>query len=402
MSEDRLEGQAASGETKTGRAAGESPRQYSAPQRVLILDIWQRSELSAGEFAPLVGLSKHTLYVWKRRFDRDGPAGLEDRPRRRRGGTSRLSEATQRAALMLKRMHPDWGVDRIRDTLLRSDGYRASSSAIQRVLVDAGYEVELSPTAPHRTPASRRFERARPNQLWQSDLFTFSLKRENRKIYLIVFLDDHSRFVVGHALQSTATGALAREALESGIVAFGPPEEVLTDNGPQYRSWRGKSAFTKHLEKRGIRHILARPRHPQTVGKTERFWKTLWTECLESAICRDLADARTRVGHFIDYYNFQRTHQGIGGLVPADRFFGAEQQVRKDLEARVARKRAGAGAARRSPQALLSDGSRRRRRRVDPRRRRARHPDARRRWSGRSRSAGHRQANRRAERGGVG
>jgi hypothetical protein len=36
-------------------------------------------------------------------------------------------------------------------------------------------------------------------------------------------------------------------------------------------------------------------------------------------------------------YNFQRTHQGIEGLVPADRFFSAAPEVRKTLEARVAK-----------------------------------------------------------------
>ena len=50
----------------------------------------------------------------------------------------------------------------------------------------------------------------------------------------------------------------------------------------------------------------------------------------------DLADARTRIGHFIDYYNFQRVHRGIGGLVPADRFFGAAQEVLQTLQQRVA------------------------------------------------------------------
>ncbi len=34
-------------------------------------------------------------------------------------------------------------------------------------------------------------------------------------------------------------------------------------------------------------------------------------------------------------YNFQRPHQGIDGLVPADRFFGAASDVRRTLEARV-------------------------------------------------------------------
>ena len=49
-----------------------------------------------------------------------------------------------------------------------------------------------------------------------------------------------------------------------------------------------------------------------------------------------MTDARARIGHFLDYYNFQRTHTGIDGLTPADRFFGAANEVRGTLAARVA------------------------------------------------------------------
>jgi transposase InsO family protein len=205
------------------------------------------------------------------------------------------------------------------------------------VLVEAGYEVEVVPTRPHEEPEGHGFERAKPNQLWQSDLFTFLLKRENRRVYLVVFLDDHSRFVVGHGLYATSTGAMVREVLEAAIDRFGPPEEVLTDNGPQYHTWRGKSAFTRRLEQRGIRHLVSRPRHPQTLGKTERFWGTLWRECLESAVFDAVEEGRKRIAHFVDYYNFQRPHQGIEGLVPADRYFSAASEVRRALEERVAR-----------------------------------------------------------------
>jgi hypothetical protein len=72
------------------------------------------------------------------------------------------------------------------------------------------------------------------------------------------------------------------------------------------------------------------------LGKIERFWGTLWRECIESAIFLDLGDAQRRIGHFIDHYNFQRPHQGIDGLVPADRFFGAAPEVLATLKARVA------------------------------------------------------------------
>jgi transposase InsO family protein len=317
---------------KEARAAS---RVFTSVERLLILDIWERSEIGAPQFGELLGITSHTLYQWRKRFEEDGPAGLEDRPRGTSKGQSRLTEATQRAILMLKRRNPEWGVDRIRDVLLRSQGYTASSGAIQRLLLHHGYEVAAVPTAPHPPKRVHRFERARPNQLWQTDLFTFLLPRDNRRLYLVAFMDDRSRFVVSHVVSASSGGSLVREALEAGIVNHGTPEEVLTDNGPQYHSWRGTSSFTKLLRKRGIRHILSRPKHPQTLGKVERFWQTLWKECLQPALPRDLDDARQRIAHFVDHYNFQRTHQGLDGLVPADRFFEAESTVRKTLESRV-------------------------------------------------------------------
>jgi Integrase core domain len=72
------------------------------------------------------------------------------------------------------------------------------------------------------------------------------------------------------------------------------------------------------------------------LGKIERFWGTLWRECVERALFLDLGDARQRIGLFIDHYNFQRVHRGCEGLVPADRFFGAAPEVKKTLQARVA------------------------------------------------------------------
>lgn len=321
---------------RTQGGSGARPKSpMTAQQRIVLLDIWQRSGASAEEFGELVGVTGATLYEWRRRFLKDGPLGLMDRPRGVRKGTTRLPEATQRAIVLMKAQHPEWGCDRIHDMLMRCEGYGASPGAILHVLREAGYVTEEVETMP-REEAVQRFERARPNQLWQSDLFTFLLKREGRRLWMVAFVDDHSRFVVGYGVWASSGGALVREVLEAAIANWGAPEEVLTDNGPQYASWRGKSAFTKLLEKRGIRHLLAHPRRPQTLGKTERFWGTLNRECLQAASFSSLEDARKRVGHFIDHYNFQRPHQGIEGLVPADRFFEAAPDVLKTLQERVA------------------------------------------------------------------
>jgi transposase InsO family protein len=220
--------------------------------------------------------------------------------------------------------------------LIRTEGLEASAGAVQRVLLEAGYEVEETPTRPHPAPA-KRFERTGPNELWQTDLFSFLLKRQRQRVHLVGYLDDFSRFVVGFGLHASASGALVREVFEQAIANFGAPEEVLTDNGAQYHTWRGKSAFRKLCERRGIRQVVASPRRPQTLGKIERFWGTLWRELVQGAVFRDLEEARTRLTHFVGFYNFQRTHQGLNGLVPADRYFEAAPEVRAAIEERVAR-----------------------------------------------------------------
>jgi transposase InsO family protein len=311
----------------------------SSTQRMLILDCWQRSGLKAPTFSELVGVSAASLYAWRRMFDEEGPAGLESRPRGVPRG-SKLPETTQRAILMLKRAHPEWGCERLSDVLLRSSACAASAGAISHYLKEQGYTSEPPPESEPHEPPVRRFERARVNQLWQSDLFTFLLKPEPRRVYLVIFMDDHSRFIASWGLSASASGSVVREALLAGIANFGAPEEVLTDNGPQYVTWRGVSAFAKLLQTRGIRHVVARPRHPQTLGKAERFWGSLWRECLQPAIFRGLDDARQRVGLFIDHYNFHRPHRGLDGLAPADRFFESAPEVLRTLRARVSPKSA--------------------------------------------------------------
>lgn len=308
--------------------------QLTPPQRLLLLDTWRRSGLPAGDFATLVNVSKHTLYDWKKRFEAEGPSGLMDRPK---GGPRKmkLPELTRRTILMLKETHPEWGCQRISDMLLRGPALPASPQSVAKVLHEAGYVLSEEPTKPHPDKV-RSFERARPNQMWQTDLFTFVLKRQNRRVYLVAFMDDHSRFIVSYGLHASQSTALVLECLRAGIANYGVPQEILTDNGTQYVTWRGKSAFTRELEKRGIRQVVASPRRPQTLGKVERYWGTLWRECIEAAVFLDLGDAQKRIGLFIDYYNFQRPHQGLEGLVPADRFFGAAPEVLRTLKDRVA------------------------------------------------------------------
>jgi hypothetical protein len=182
----------------------------------------------------------------------------------------------------------------------------------------------------------KSFERANPNDLWQTDIMTFMLKGQYRA-YLIGYMDDNSRFLVGWGLYRFQTAANVQEVFRAAIEKHGMPKEVLSDNGRQYHSWRGKSQFTQMLLKLGIRHIRSRPYHPQTCGKIESFWRNLYQECLSKWPLATFEEAREKIGEYIEYYNFKRPHQGIGNMMPSDRFYRVDGQVKQIIESNTAK-----------------------------------------------------------------
>jgi transposase InsO family protein len=286
--------------------------------------------------ARVFGVSTAAVSKWNTLFRRHGMPGLENKGRGKAKGSATPAKTVARERVVaLRQENEAWGTRRIRDVLKRFEALGVSETEVRRILHEEGLMPERpEPDGPREHPP-RRFERAAPNQLWQSDIFTF-LHRRQERLYICVFMDDHSRFVVGHALAHHQKSALVLEAFERGIAAYGNPAEVLTDNGRQYTVWRGKTEFEELLRRHGIAHIKSRPQHPQTLGKVERFWKTLWDEFLSRTVFADYADAQRRLEHYLAHYNFRRTHQALDGLVPADRFFRAAQSVRETVERQVA------------------------------------------------------------------
>jgi transposase len=198
------------------------------------------------EVCRVFGLGTTTVGTWLRRYQALGEAGLEPKMVGRRTPPS-LGDKVKRAAVTaLRQEHPDWGTRRIAHLLARSAGLRVSETDVRRMLHEAGLMPETRAPAPAREHGPRRFERAAPNQLWQSDIFTFLLRKHER-LYLCAFMDDHSRFIVGWALAHHQRGELVLEALSRAIAKYGTPQEILTDQGRQYTVWRGETTFEQEL-----------------------------------------------------------------------------------------------------------------------------------------------------------
>ena len=65
-----------------------------------------------------------------------------------------------------------------------------------------------------------------------------------------------------------------------------------------------------------------------TLGKIERFWQRILTEFLQRTQFTSFENAVERTAFWVKYYNYNRPHQGIGGLCPADRFFEIQHALK--------------------------------------------------------------------------
>ena len=159
--------------------------------------------LTQKEVARQVGISPNTFNTWVLAYRREGADSylFRDAPPPRGGGASRarLPGAVRDQIIELKKQNRSWGVRRIAQVLRRLFLMQASPETVRRTLNQEKL-MEPARKKPRRNISKpRRFERAQPNQLWQSDIFTFLLRRHQR-LYLTAFMDDHSRFIVGYGL----------------------------------------------------------------------------------------------------------------------------------------------------------------------------------------------------------
>jgi transposase InsO family protein len=273
-----------------------------------------------------LGIGRCTINDWARRYKQEGPEGLRSRcPGARR---PQVSSSVKEKAVEIKKANPEYGSRRI-SHMLRRLFLGASHETVRQTLKEEGL-VTPAKRKPVKNPARPRFfERATPNQLWQSDIFTFRLGGKNA--YLIGYIDDYSRHIVGMGLYRSQTAAQVIEVYRKAIGEYGVPKEMLTDNGRQYTTWRGTTRFEAELKKERVKHIKSQPHHPMTLGKIERFWKTIFGEFLSRAQFDTFEEAQDRLALWIKYYNHKRPHQGIGGLCPADRFFEIRTELKKVL-----------------------------------------------------------------------
>ena len=80
-------------------------------------------------------------------------------------------------------------------------------------------------------------------------------------------IDVHSRWPEVSIMPST----IATKILRDMFARFGIPQQVISDNGPQFPS----EEFQQFMTANGIKHIKTSPYHPTSNGAAERMVQTL-------------------------------------------------------------------------------------------------------------------------------
>lgn len=291
-----------------------------------VLEGWPQAQV-----AKLFRVSRPTVSKWVRRYRQDGPAGLHDRSSRP-SWNPRATPAPLVGAILQVRRDRAWGPHRIAWLL------GVARSTVYAVLRRAGL---------HRLAWLHRTTRQIIRYEWQhpGDMLHLDVKKLGRVPdgggkrfapgfaethsgprgrpslgvdYIHVAVDDHSRYAYAEPLPDE-TGVTTAAFLARALVHFNAQgltvKRILTDNGKNYTS----KVFVQTAAAHGIQLKRTRPYRPQTNGKAEAFNKILqW----EWAYLRPYTSNKERLSlflPFLEYYNHDRPHGGIGGSVPASR-----------------------------------------------------------------------------------
>jgi transposase InsO family protein len=236
------------------------------------------------EVAVRAGVSRQMVHAWLARYDETGLPGLEDRSHRPDSCPHQALPEVEVAVCELRREHPKWGARRIVFELGRNGcpGPVPSRMTVYRILARHGLYRAVKRRRGRKDYI--RWQRAEPMELWQMDIVGGVLLADGSEAKVVTGVDDHSRYAVIAKVVRRATGRAVCLALAEGMVRFGVPQELLTDNGKQFTDrfgHGGEVLFDRICRENGIVHRLTQPASPTTTGKVERFHQTLRRELLD-------------------------------------------------------------------------------------------------------------------------
>jgi len=310
-----------------------------AQRRLAWLDYYQTHGRNAALTCRYFGISRQTLYRWKRRYDPQNLRTLEagsHRPQRRRRPTWTPEQAE--GVRRLREQYPRWGKDKLA-VLLHRQGWPVSVSMVGRILASLRQRGVLS--APLLLRVKRRrgtagrpwalrkprdYAVAQPGDLVQLD--TLDL----RPAPGVVLKQFTARDVVSrwdvievHRRATSTAASLFLDTLQRRLPF--PLRALQVDGGSEFAA-----VFEQACRQRGVRLFVLPPGSPKLNGRVERANRTHTEEFYELTPCSlSIAELNRELQAWERTYNTVRPHQSLGYLTP-QQFLAQSSSHRKELE----------------------------------------------------------------------
>lgn len=309
----------------------------SYTEKVFIVKNILENDISLSEISRQFQVGETTLRDWLKTIDYDlSNIGKLERQKpsyldRRRPILTDLPEWVQKEIVSLKREHPTMGALKLKQYFFRHHQTIVSEKKIYFFLKENGILARPDKDIQQRNSHERRFEYPYPLAAVQIDLLTVQL-HDKSKIYLVTLLDDYSRYIlhsqfIVNKTMSAVTGVFMRTIRKHGVM-----ECIICDKGSEFVSWQSFTSFEERLCELDIELIASGPETPQNQGKLERWHQTYRQDCERSTgSFQSFSQAQYETDRFVNYYNYERPHQAIGGLVPADRYYGLSDELNSVL-----------------------------------------------------------------------
>ena len=307
--------------------------------RLLLVSRVREQGRPIAHVAKEMGISRQCAHRWIARFDAEGVTGLLERSSRPRSSPTRTPPAVEARVV---RARQRWREGR--DRLAQRTGVPART--VSRILARhqmpplAALDPVTGALIRSVKMTGHRYERAAPGDLVHVDVKKLGRipkgggwRIHGRQVsnqggakgrrlgfdYVHAVVDDHSRLAYAEIHPdekgSTAAGVLLRAAdffAECGIQI----REVISDNAFAYRHSRD---FHDAITELGAKQLFIKPHCPWQNGKVERFNRTLQAEWAYSRPWTSNHQRARALDTWLDHYNNDRTHHGIGGKPPISR-----------------------------------------------------------------------------------
>lgn len=202
--------------------------------------------------------------------------------------------------------------------VLKGRGEDLNRKHVQRLMRLMGLEAMVpkprtsDPAPEHATfpYLLRRLKISRPNQVWASDVTYIPLA--HGFAYLVAVMDWYSRLVLAWRLSTTLDPSFCVEAVQEALWRYGQPGIFNTDQGSQFTA----DAFTRPLLDLGVKVSMdGKGRYLDNIF-VERLWRSLKYEEVYLHAYDSPAEARSKIGAYMDFYSTQRPHQTLGYQTP--------------------------------------------------------------------------------------